>query len=48
MRQKFIKWLDGLPEPNAFEQFCVYVILGIWTLYWMPKVQLWIIHKIIF
>jgi len=47
MRQRFINWLDGLSEPNTFEQFCVHIIFGVLFLYWMPKAQLWIIHKIL-
>jgi len=47
MRQRFINWLDSLPEPNAFEALCVYTILGMLFLYWMSKVQFWIIHKIL-
>jgi hypothetical protein len=34
-------------EPNAFEKICVYIILSVLFLYWMPKAQLWIIHKIL-
>jgi hypothetical protein len=47
MRQRFINWLDSLPEPNAFEQICVHITFGILFLYWMPKAQFWIIHKIL-
>jgi hypothetical protein len=45
-RQKFLNYLDCLPDPPIFEQHLIMISLAMIQFYWMPKAISWIFTKI--